>query len=177
MVSTLRTPTGVRIRHIRPADLERLEAFYAGLSADSLRARFHGASHGIPDDVARQFCRADHRRDEGFVAVVGDGVDEIIVGHLCLEPGRAGDLEMAIAVADAWQHRGIGRALVDAGIAWSVAHGVTRMHATILWSNPAIVGLLRSIRRPITFGVGPDGEPEAVVSLGGVPAPVVPAAA
>jgi GNAT superfamily N-acetyltransferase len=166
MVGSLRTPTGVRIRQIRPDDAGRLETFYAGLSEDSLNARFHGASRGIAESTARQFCGPDHQHREGLVAVTG-GTHELIVGHLCLEPRTADEVEMAVAVTDAWQHRGIGRALLAAAVAWATAHGVVRLVAEIRWSNPAIFGLLRSIDRPLRITTTADGGTEAVVAVGG----------
>ncbi len=60
-----------------------LSAFYAGLSPDSLAARFLGYTQGISNGLARSFCTLDHMHDEGFVAVAEvEGVPQI-VGHLC----------------------------------------------------------------------------------------------
>ena len=144
----LALPRGIVIRPIRPADRGGLERFYARLSPDSLDARFHGATRGIDDREARSFCGPDHLHREGLVAVDRRRVGrERIVGHLCLEPiSGTPDLEMAIAVADAWQHRGIGRALLKGAIDWATAQGMARLRATIRWSNPAIMGLLRSVQ-------------------------------
>jgi GNAT superfamily N-acetyltransferase len=76
------------------------------------------------------------------------------------------DLEVAVAVADAWQHRGIGRALLTAAIEWAAAHQVTRLRADVRWSNSAILGLLRSIERPVRIGAGVEGDLEAVIEVG-----------
>ena len=140
----------------------------AGLSADTLNARFHGATHGIEDRVARFFCGPDHAHREGLVAELTMAPGEPrIVGHLCLEPAGPGEVEMAIAVADAWQGRGIGRALLDRGIGWAREHGIDRLRASMLWSNPAIHGLLRTADRPVTLRSSADGDLEAVIDVGG----------
>ncbi len=165
MVSTLRTPTGIRIRPIRPTDLEHLEAFYAGLSPESLNARFHGAGRGIAEGTARRFCGPDHAHREGLVAVTADEHEQI-VGHLCLEPLTSDGVEMAIAVSDTWQRHGIGRALLETAVEWAGTHHVDRLAAVIRWSNPAILGLLRSIHRPLRITTTADGEIEAIVSIG-----------
>jgi acetyltransferase len=168
MVTTRRRQRTIRIRPIRPTDLGRLEQFYAGLSPDSLNARFHGASRGIADRAARSFCGPDHAHREGFVAVVPRTDNcETIVGHLCLEPTERGDLELAVAVADAWQRHGIGRALLASALDWAAAHGVDRVRARIRWSNPAIAGLLRTVERPLTMVATDDGDLEAVIEVGG----------
>jgi GNAT superfamily N-acetyltransferase len=168
---TRHLPPGIVIRAIGADDVSALERFYEGLSPDSLDARFHGAMRGIQDPAARAFCGPDHLHREGLLAVtfVPDGA-EVIVGHLCLEPTTQGDFEMAVAVADAWQHRGIGRALLAAAIEWARAHDVPRVRAAIRWSNPAIMGLLRTVELPMRIVDDDDGL-EAVVDLtGGLPA-------
>ena len=169
MITATRTPATIRIRPIRPTDLDRLEAFYAGLSADSRNARFHGASRGIAVADARRFCGPDHHHREGLVAVI-DGIEDtdrgVVVGHLCLEPTTVGQAEMAVAVADAWQHRGVGRALLEAAIRWAEANGIDRLTAAIRWSNPAIAGLLRSVDRPVSFRSTADGGTEAILDVG-----------
>jgi acetyltransferase len=169
MVMTDRSiPGDITIRPIASGDRQGLERFYAALSPDSLDARFHGATRGIDDREARRFCGPDHLHREGLVAVERDSSDrDHIIGHLCLEPiDDTCELEMAIAVADAWQHHGIGKALLGAAMDWATVHGVERLHAAIRWSNPAILGLLRSVDRPIHVGTVDDGDLDAVIDLG-----------
>ena len=166
-------PAAITIRPIASGDRQELERFYAALSPDSLDARFHGATRGIDDREARMFCGPDHLHREGLVAVERHGTDrERIIGHLCLEPiGDTCELEMAIAVADEWQHHGIGKSLLAAAMRWATVHSVERLHAAIRWSNPAILGLLRSVGRPIHVRTVDDGDLDAVIDLGhGLPA-------
>lgn len=163
-----------RIRAIAPEDRDGLARFYAGLSPDSLAARFHGAAPGIGDSAARFFCGPDHEHREGLVAEV---VDETgsgrIIGHLCLEPTGPGEVEMAIAVADAWQRRGVGRAMLAAGIRWARTHGVARLRASMRWGNGAISGLIRSTGCPVALTMPEAGVVEATIDVG----VVVPSAA
>jgi len=123
-VRSFTAPGTVTVRRVVPADDAGVTRFYASLSADSLEARFLGATPGIAEATARFFCGPDHLHREGLVAEAIDGSGEcVIVGHLCLEPSTAGRVEMAIAVADGWQRRGIGRALLEAAIRWAEARG------------------------------------------------------
>lgn len=146
------------MRSITPRDRAGLSAFYAGLSNDSRAARFHGAAPPIPEATATYFCGPDHQHREGIVAECFDAVgDPVIIGHVCIEPINGDVAEMAIAVADAWQGRGIGRAMLARAIAWARAHWVARLAASILFGNTAMVGLLRSVGYPITYGASAGG--------------------
>lgn len=173
-MSTRDLPPGIAIRAIRATDFAGLERFYLDLSPDSTDARFHGASRGIPDDAARDFCSQDHVHREGLVAVTRDDAGtEQMVAHLCLEPTPHGDVEMGIAVADAWQRRGIGRALLASAVDRARGHGSNSVRAAVRWSNPAIMGLPRSVDLPMAVRSDDPGDLEAVIDLtGALPAAV-----
>ena len=138
------------IRPIRRTDSDALERFYAELSVDSRVTRFLGVTPPLDHGRSETFCTTDHQHREGFVAVVheGDG-PERIVGHLCIEPDDAGSAEMAVAVADPFQGRGIGRALVQAAVAWGRRVGLRRLDATAFATNSRIISLLRGLGLPV----------------------------
>jgi acetyltransferase len=164
-------PGPYHIRPIASSDRDGLTRFYASLSRDSLEARFHGAMPGIGDATARFFCGPDHEHREGLVAEATDADGRpIIVGHVCLEPIHACETEMAIAVADSWQRRGLGRALLSCAIAWAQDRGVAALSASIRWSNGAMIGLIRSMGLPVTIGNANGGVVDATIDLG-VPLP------
>src|SRR6186713_909665 len=123
--------SAVAIRAITPDDRAALARFYSALSTDSLEARFHGGMPRVGDTATGYFCGPDHRVREGLVAEVvnAQGI-RTIVGHVCIEPTSAanpGTAEVAIAVADAWQRRGVGRALLCAAIEWARDHGISQL--------------------------------------------------
>jgi nucleotide-binding universal stress UspA family protein/GNAT superfamily N-acetyltransferase len=138
---------GVAIRAIRPGDATALQQFYADLSDDSRRARFLGWSSGLQPWQSRTFCTTDHQHREGFVATLPgpDGGDEEIVGHLCLEPDGDESAELAIAVADRLQRRGIGRGLMAAALDWARRTGTRQLTATAACANSGIFRLLQSL--------------------------------
>jgi acetyltransferase len=140
----------VRIRAIRPTDMPELERFYAGLSPESRFTRFLSLSPGLSHGQSVSFCSTDHDHREGFVAVVEGPIvgHERIVGHLCLEPDGVDAAEVAIAVADAFQRRGIGRLLLAAGAAWARRERIARFTATMFASNAAIHRLLVGLGLP-----------------------------
>jgi GNAT superfamily N-acetyltransferase len=125
-------PSSYRIRPIAASDRDDLSEFYARLASDSREARFHGAAPGIGETTARFFCGPDHEHREGIVAEAVDVAGQRrIVGHLCLEPIDTAEVELAIAVADAWQRHGVGRAMLAEAVRWAVLHRVTRLRASV----------------------------------------------
>jgi acetyltransferase len=157
----------VTIRPIEPGDRVALTRFYETLSTDSLSDRFHGACRGIADKAAGRFCGPDHEHREGIVAVLpGDDDGAVrIVGHLCVEPSAPGEVEMAVAVADDFQRRGIGRALLAGAIRWAHDHGIRRLRASMRWSNGAIISLVRSSGHAVAWSTPRDGDLEAVLDV------------
>jgi GNAT superfamily N-acetyltransferase len=165
-MTVVRSPGSYRIRPIARSDRDGLIRFYADLSPDSREARFHGAAPGIGDGTARFFCGPDHEHREGLVAESTDADGRgIIVGHVCLEPIDVGQAEMAIAIADSWQHLGLGRAMLSRAIAWARGHDVARLSASIRWSNGAMIGLIRSMGLPVTVDDRGGGVVDAIIDV------------
>ena len=138
----------IRVRRVAPDDAPELKRFYAELSADSRVSRFHAASRGISRQQAENFAAADHRRRDGFVAVA----DERIVGHLVLEPMGTDIEELAVAVDDRVQHRGVGTLLLAAAIASARLRGIHRLVAWVKSENSAMRHLLTTSRHPLRLG-------------------------
>ncbi|HEX5015270.1 MAG TPA: GNAT family N-acetyltransferase [Candidatus Limnocylindrales bacterium] len=161
--------SAVAIRAITPEDRAGLGRFYAGLSAESLELRFHGGMPRVGDATTHYFCLPDHRRREGLVAEVVNGEGRrTIVGHLCIEPvgsSQPDTAEIAVVVADEWQRRGVGRALLAAAIDWAGQHGFSRLTASLLWGNAPMLNLIRSTGRPVAFGASGAGTLEAVLDV------------
>ena len=74
---------------------------------------------------------------------------------------------MAIAVADAWQRRGVGRALLSGAVDWARSHGVGTLTASMLWGNAPILALVRSMGWPLTLTAADGGTVEAHVRIDG----------
>jgi GNAT superfamily N-acetyltransferase len=100
---------------------------------------------------------------------VGGGLSpkERIVGHLCLEPDGMDGAEVAIAVADAYQHRGIGLRLMASGIAWAERKRISRFTATMLVINAPIRRLLEGLDLPIRLRLAGGGVTEITIELAG----------
>ena len=166
-VTVAHPPSDVRIRPIRPTDEAELRRFYAALSPESRRTRFFAISPGLSQAQSHAFCTTDHDHREGFVAVARFGPDrgERIVGHLCLEPDGVETAEVAIAVADAFQHRGIGGRLLSAGAAWARREHIARLTATMLAGNAPIHRLLAGLGLPTRVAYVGAGQSEVTIDL------------
>lgn len=155
----------VRVRRIRTTDAPAIEHLYAALSAESRRTRFFAVGAGVSHRQSVSFCTPDHDHREGFVAIACQATPgtERMVGHLCLEPAGPGVAEIAIAVADGSQHRGIGRRLMEAGIEWARAEGYLRLTATTFAGNAPIHRLLAGLGLPAHAQPGLDSGTEDIV--------------
>ncbi len=162
----------VTIRPIVAADAPALEDFYRRLGDDSRRLRFFAVTSGLTHAQSAAFCSPDHCHEEGFVATITGGAgggSARVVGHVCLEPAGDGRAEVAIAVADDLQRRGIGQQLMEAALEWAREAGVGTLIATTLASNAGIHRLIASLGIPATVRGGGD---TSTVELA-VPSPAI----
>jgi len=134
------------IRPIRPDDAERERRFIAGLSPDSLHNRFLGGLREPSPAFIHRLVDVDYDRTMAFVAVVGEGDDERIIGvaRYAANPSSS-DCEFAVTVADEWQSRGIGTTLARLLFDYARARGFRRTYGYILAGNDRMVSLARWI--------------------------------
>jgi acetyltransferase len=81
--------------------------------------------------------------------VTGPAGKPIVIGHICIVGGRNGRTELAIAVADDYQGRGVGTRLFRRAIAWARQHGLTSVTATAFADNSRVIHLLASAHHGI----------------------------
>jgi acyl-CoA synthetase (NDP forming)/GNAT superfamily N-acetyltransferase len=147
----LRDGSTLRLQTPTPVDYDDIKAFYDGLSSESRYLRFHG--FGRTDTVARADAEASGvdrlaligRHDGRVVAVAGyDGLRE---------PGVA---EVAFAVADDDQRRGIGMRMLEQLAEIAADRGIHRFDAEVMASNRLMLGVFEhagfAVRRWGSFG-------------------------
>lgn len=161
---TLSDGQAIALREATPADARALECFIDGLSAVSLRRRFF-ADHVDAISAARALAGVAEHGGVGLIAVQG----QAILGHVHLARARAGLPEMSIAVADAVQGKGLGKALIHALRPVALDEGWTRYTARVLMTNQRMLRLLRSEGCAVTAGDQP-GVVNLVIGLTGPPA-------
>jgi len=154
----------VSIRPIERTDAPGLSEFYAGLSPESRRRRFLGSGRRSGAELARAFTQRD---GEGFVAILGERGpnDGAIVGHATLQPDGTGGAEVAFAVADELQGRGVGRRLMGAIVAEARSAGLRRLNATLFADNAAMRQLLRGAAGTVVSDEIDTGVEEIVLAV------------
>ena len=141
----------IAIRPVRPADLAELGDFFAGLSVESRYLRFFAPvvpAHGLLDLLAGRHARVD------AIVAVANGV---IVGHAMAadrKDGRATDI--GVVVADAWQRRGVGAALMRALVARAQARGVMSLEMDVLPGNRRVLAMILAHWPDAAVGQNPD---------------------
>jgi len=136
----LSVPVIAAIRPASGADLGPLTDFFAGLSPQSRYLRFFAPVSPRPG-LVRRMCGGDGRT-YAVVAVRGG----VIIGHAMAvdEVGPRGvrSADFGVVVADAWQGRGVGLALMRALVTGARARGVTSVTMDVLPENRRMLALI-----------------------------------
>ena len=145
LINVLRWPEGssIIIRPTLPQDLELQRDFFRALSAESRYLRFMSPVSELPEAVARGFFSIDYRSHLALLAeVVLDGRETMIgEARYVVDELDPATCEFALAVADDWQGRGIGRALLERLERQAATCGIRRMVADTLLVNRRVMGL------------------------------------
>jgi acetyltransferase len=140
---TLRDGAVVDVRPLRSADRATLAAAIAGLSDRSRYLRFATPKPTLSDGELDTLLDLDHHDREALIAAdPGTGETAGVVRFARL-PGNEDVVDVAITVGDAWQGRGLGRALLALLIERAREEGHAGLHADVLSANRASVKLLR----------------------------------
>jgi GNAT superfamily N-acetyltransferase len=134
--------SGLEVRPIRPDDDLRLRRTSERLSPQTIYRRFFSPLHALPPDLLHRFTNVDHDDREALVALDGDEI--IAVVRWDRNADHPDEAEVAMLVEDAWQHRGIGRALTQMLVEEAVRHHICTLIATVLSDNTPVRMLLTS---------------------------------
>ncbi|HVD46274.1 MAG TPA: GNAT family N-acetyltransferase [Candidatus Limnocylindria bacterium] len=143
----LRDGSTLAVRPIRPDDEGDLARFFTDLSMESRVFRFFAAISNA-DALAKQLVDVDYTTRYGILAVAG--AERRLVGHamyVATEPRKA---ELALAVADAYQGRGLGTILLGQLGEAAAAAGIEVMEAIVKPENHHMLKLLRESGFPMS---------------------------
>ncbi len=127
----------VVIRPLQQADASAFRAFVEGLSPQARYERFQYVVKEVSPSLLRLLVEGDPRTHVALAAFDGGRV----VGEARYV--RTGDgAEFALAVADAWRRRGVGKRLFDELLARARADGLKRLDGEVLAWNQAMLGFV-----------------------------------
>ncbi len=152
----LRDGSRVEIRALNAADKAGLASAFGRLSEQSRYRRFLSP---IPELTPRQlayFTEVDHHDHEALLAVDPATRDGLGVARYVRSRDDPDQAEFAIAVADDWQGRGLGTALLRQLAARAREEGITWFTGLVLGENRSMLHVLRALgeveQRPAESG-------------------------
>ncbi|MDX8047899.1 GNAT family N-acetyltransferase [Lentzea sp. BCCO 10_0798] len=120
---------------------EAVDAVFEGLSARSRYLRFHSPTPRLTASARRVLTDVDGERHGAVCATVGG--DPIGIARV-IKTGECG-AEIAVAVIDLWQRRGVGRLLLEELTSIAARMGVAELHGNVLPDNRAMLALVRKV--------------------------------
>jgi GNAT superfamily N-acetyltransferase len=136
----------VTIRPIRIADAEMEADFIRRLSPQTKHYRFFGGVKELSPTQVAHLCDVDGRHSMAFVATVRRGGREMEIGVSRYAPNSQSDVrEIAVTVADEWQHKGLGTKLMKQLIQSAQGNGVKQLYSIDLSDNTAMRALAKDL--------------------------------
>ncbi|MEU4721515.1 GNAT family N-acetyltransferase [Nonomuraea dietziae] len=129
------------VRPIRPADADRLRAFYSRLSAESIYFRYFGPRPKLSDREVAFFTNVDYVDRVALIATIGTEM-VAVVRYDRTAPGEA---EVAFLVEDAHQGRGVASVMLEHLAATARERGIETFIADVLPANMKMMGVLRQV--------------------------------
>jgi ribosomal protein S18 acetylase RimI-like enzyme len=143
----LRDGSRVVIRPLVADDKEGLAAAFERASERTRYLRFLGPTPALTAKQLAYLTEIDHHDHEALVAIEpssGEGLGIARYVRSSQDPAAA---ECAVAVADEWQGRGLGTALLRRLMARARDEGIERITALVLSQNREALGLLEAVGR------------------------------
>jgi GNAT superfamily N-acetyltransferase len=135
------------VRPVETTDVERLARMFERLSPMTVYYRFHSPLPRLPHSTLVRLADVDHCRSEALAALYDDEIVAVARYNAVrrADGSEACEADIAIAVDDAWQHRGIGNQLLRSLAHLAVRRGFHTFVATILPENRAALDLMRKL--------------------------------
>lgn len=136
----------VTIRPIRSTDAAMEAGFVRNLSAATKHYRFFCALKELSPAEVSQFCNVDGPHTEAFVATVRDEGREVEIGACRYAPGSKSDArEMAVTIADEWQHTELAKLLMEHLMIAAKQYGIRQLYTIELADNQAMRNFAKDV--------------------------------
>ena len=141
----LKDGSSILVRPIRADDIEGWVAFISRLSPRAKYLRFHHVTKDMGPEEAKLFCTVDYRNTFAFVAEVQkeQHKDIVAIGRYSKAPAGY-SAEIAFAIEDDYQGKGIGTKLLECLVNVARDSGITIFEGDVLSENKDMMSVLRS---------------------------------
>ena len=133
------------VRPIGPDDKRRLSDAFERSSPESRYRRFLSPTNKLQSSQLRYLAEIDHHRHEGIQAVDPHTDDGVGVARFVRSPEDPSLAEVAVAVDDEWQGRGLGTVLLHDLAARAREEGIKRFSASVLAENKPMIGAFHKL--------------------------------
>jgi RimJ/RimL family protein N-acetyltransferase len=142
---TLPDGSALTLRALEPEDGDLLREVFDGMGPRSRERRFLTPKHTLTATDLRQLTAVDHHDHEAVVAFsVTDG-RPVGVARLVRGADHPDTADVAVAVVDAWQDRGVGTALASSLVARARELRIRRFALLMAPDNEAAVRLMHRV--------------------------------
>jgi len=152
----------ITIRPLCNEDINLERDFIEKLSIQSKRLRFFGVVNQLPEKLLEKLCDIDFEQRMAFIATRTSTGEEIGVSRYG-ESAEGDGYELAVAVADEWQHKGLGTILMNHLIDFAKQHHVKRLYAIVLGENTSMRRLAENLGMQVKRD--PDNLRQVIYSL------------
>lgn len=141
----LRDGSTVVARPITPDDREAFLATFERLGEESRYLRFLTPVPRLSESQVDYLVEVDHENHEALIAFELETGKGVGIARFVRDPEEPAMAEAAVAVADDWQGRGIGKALCRLLADRARQEGIERFDATLLARNQGMLSVLEAI--------------------------------
>jgi len=142
----LRDGERLLLRPIRPEDEPAHRRLFEGMSREAVYFRFFGVVRDMPHERLSRYTQIDYDREMAFIGVRGTDAEAETLGVVRLIFGaRAERVEFAIVVRNDVQGQGLGRRLLEKGIAYCRQRGAQQIVGQVLWENHRMRSLAKDL--------------------------------
>jgi acyl-CoA hydrolase/RimJ/RimL family protein N-acetyltransferase len=141
-----KTGLPVLLRPVKISDEDLLKDFFYSLSDKSIYRRFFSSRTYMPHEFLQKFVIIDYSKQMTMLAVIEKDEIEIVVGigqYIIIEKAHKADV--AFAVRDEYQNRGIGTLLLNYLTGIAMKDGLLGFTADVLSENRAMLHLFEKM--------------------------------
>jgi RimJ/RimL family protein N-acetyltransferase len=135
----------VTLRPLQPGDRASLLEIFAGLGPRSRELRLLAPKPRLTEADLRQLTAVDRQDHVALVATSATHGRPVGIARFVREHDEPDSADVAVAVVDDWQDRGVGTVLVAALVRRALEVGVRRFTLAVARDNDAVLALIRRL--------------------------------